>query len=72
MTLQPEEENLRERFEAMRSIVESPNQFRVRMRVSKLPIVLVSLAGTDQGFTVKCQGYTCGEQTATRNIQDGS
>lgn len=30
MTLQPEEERLRERFEAMRSIVESPNQFRVK------------------------------------------
>lgn len=29
MTLQPEEERLRERFEAMRGIVEAPNQFRV-------------------------------------------
>lgn len=32
MTLQPDEERLRERLEVMRNIVESPNQFRVRTK----------------------------------------
>lgn len=40
MTLQPEEERLRERFEAMRSIVESPNQFRVNVLFSKTKLII--------------------------------